>query len=116
MRDLHDLSMLANQSLLYWVALGQGVRALHDQSAERIVSDCTMRIEREISWLTTQIKDAAPQALTVPPDRINQIATIGKKLPTTAVLPDRPGPAIAKAVALTGAGVLGFLIGRRRAA
>jgi hypothetical protein len=116
MRDLHDLAMLANQSLLYWVALGQGLRAIHDQSAEPIAAECTMRVEREISWLTTQIKDSAPQALTVPPERMNQIATIGMKLPTTAVLPDRPGPAIAKALALTSIGLLGFLVGRRRAA
>ena len=116
MRDLHDLSMLANQSLSYWVALGQGLRALHDESAQLLAAECTMRVEREISWLTTQIKDSAPQSLTVPPDRLIQIAAIGKKLPSTAVLPDRPGPAIAKAVALTSVGVLGFLIGRRRAA
>ena len=112
--DLHDLLILANQSLLYWTALYQGTRALHDTEAEQICHESILSAEREISWLTTQLKEAATQALTVPPDRLNQAISIGKKLPTTAVLPEQPGAPLLKAAVLTSAGLLGFLIGRRR--
>jgi len=114
-RDLHDLSLLANQSLLYWTALYQGMRALHDAGSESFCQRSILSVEREISWLTTQIKEAAPQALTIPPDRINQLITIGKKIPTSAVLPDGKHVPL-KAAALTSAGLVGFLLGRRRSA
>src|SRR5690349_7547271 len=52
-RDLHDLSLLANQSLLYWTALYQGIRALHDRVPESICHENIVSVERDISWLTT---------------------------------------------------------------
>jgi len=112
-RDLHDLSILGNQVLLYWIELYQGVRALHESSAESICEQNIRGVERELSWLTTQIKQAAPQALTVSPDPLTQAATIAKKLPTSAVLPERTRPSLARAAVLASAGVLGFVLGRR---
>jgi hypothetical protein len=114
-RDLHDLSILANQCLLYWTALYQGIRALHEREAESICHESVQSVEQDVSWLTTQLEEAAPQALTIPPHPVHHLVTFAKKIPTTAVLPNRPGPALVKAATLTGAVLIGYRLGRRSA-
>jgi hypothetical protein len=114
LRDLHDLSVLANQALLYWIELYQAFRAIHESSAEVTCRENILGVEREVAWLTTQIKNAAPQALTVAPDRLTQTVTVVKKIPTTAVLPDYAGPSLKRAAILASAGIFGFVLGRRR--
>jgi hypothetical protein len=114
-RDLHDLSLLANQSLLCWTGVSQACKALHDKAA---VATCQLSIkalELEISRLNTELKEAAPQALTVSTPRTKQIATIIQQLPGAA-LSQRTATPVLKAAAYTTAGLIGFLAGRRRSA
>ena len=49
LRDLHDLSLLANQSLLYWTGLSQGCKALHDELAVQQCQQSIDAIQLEIS-------------------------------------------------------------------
>jgi hypothetical protein len=112
LRDLHDLALLANQSLLYWTGLSQGCKALHDEHAVKICRQSIDALQLEIDWLKTELKNAAPQVLTISTPRRKQIISIVQKLPTAA-FSERRGPQVLKAAAVTTAGLLGFLAGRR---
>jgi hypothetical protein len=114
-RDLHDLSLLANQSLLYWTALSQACKALHDEVAVTICQECIDALQLQISWLKTELKEAAPQALTISAPRTKKVATILRKLPIAA-LSQLKAPQVFKVATLTTAGLIGFLAGRRRSA
>lgn len=64
-RDLHDLWLLANEIHLCYVILLQAARALRDVEMEKICQQFDKQTERQILWLLTRIKQAAPQALVV---------------------------------------------------
>jgi ferredoxin-nitrate reductase len=114
-RDLHDLSLLANQSLLCWTGLSQACKALHDEAAIATCQVSLRALELEISRLNMELKEAAPQALTIATPRKKQIATIIQRLPA-ATFSQRTATPVLKAAAFTTAGLIGFLAGRRRSA
>jgi hypothetical protein len=64
-RDLHDLWLLANEIHLCYIILLQAARALRDLEMEKICQQFDQQTERQILWLLTRIKQAAPQALVV---------------------------------------------------
>jgi hypothetical protein len=64
-RDLHDLWLLANEIHLCYIILLQAARALRDLEMEKICEQFDQQTERQILWLLTRIKQAAPQALVV---------------------------------------------------
>ncbi|MEG4596054.1 hypothetical protein QUB00_30210 [Microcoleus sp. F8_C2] len=64
-RDLHDLWLLANEIHLCYIILLQAARALRDLEMEKICQQFDRQTERQILWLLTRIKQAAPQALVV---------------------------------------------------
>jgi hypothetical protein len=64
-RDLHDLWLLANEIHLCYIILLQAARALRDLEMEKICQQFDEQTERQILWLLTRIKQAAPQALVV---------------------------------------------------
>ncbi|KOP23171.1 molybdopterin oxidoreductase [Hapalosiphon sp. MRB220] len=64
-RDLHDLWLLANEIHLCYIILLQAARALRDLEMEKICQQFDQQIERQMLWLLTRIKQAAPQALVV---------------------------------------------------
>jgi hypothetical protein len=66
LRDLHDLWLLVNESMLSLVVLEQGARALRDGSLLHALKGMQDRNERQLNWLRTRINQAAPQVLTVP--------------------------------------------------
>jgi hypothetical protein len=65
-RDLHDLWLLVNESLVSITILLQASQALRDHEFERALTDIEIKNERQRSWLMTRLKQAAPQALAVP--------------------------------------------------
>jgi hypothetical protein len=65
LRDLHDLWLLANEVQLCWIVLDQAAKALRDQELESTCSQLSSQTKRQITWLFTRIKQAAPQALVV---------------------------------------------------
>jgi hypothetical protein len=114
-RDLHDLSLLANESLLCWTGLSQACKALHDEAAIATCQVSLRALELEISRLNMEFKEAAPQALTIATPRKKHIATIIQRLPA-ATFSQRTATPVLKAAAFTTAGLIGFLAGRRRSA
>jgi hypothetical protein len=114
-RDLHDLLLLANQSLLCWTGVSQACKALHDKAAVATCQVSIKALELEISRLNMELKEAAPQALTIATPRTKRIAAIIQQLPA-ATFSQRTATPVLKAAAFTTAGLIGFLAGRRRSA
>jgi ferredoxin-nitrate reductase len=65
-RDLHDLWLLVNESVVSITILLQAAQALRDREFERVLSGIKEKNARQRSWLMTRLKQAAPQALVVP--------------------------------------------------
>ena len=65
LRDLHDLWLLANEVQLCWIVLDQAAKALRDKELESTCSQLSSQTKRQINWLLTRIKQAAPQSLVV---------------------------------------------------
>src|SRR4051812_17635176 len=66
LRDLHDLWLLVNESMISLNVLEQAARALRDQQLLETLKKMQDRNQRQQSWLTTRISQAAPQTLVVP--------------------------------------------------
>jgi hypothetical protein len=66
LRDLQSLWLMANASTAYAAAVLQGARAGADRNLEHDLSRIARRNARQCAWLLARIRQAAPQALTVP--------------------------------------------------
>jgi hypothetical protein len=64
LRDLRELYLLASDASLGWTVVGQGAQAVRDRELLDVVSECHRDTLRQLRWVTTRIKQAAPQALT----------------------------------------------------
>jgi len=63
LRDLHDLWLLATETRICWTLLMQAAQALRD---EDLIETCIQNQHysaRQIAWLKTRSKQAAPQSL-----------------------------------------------------
>jgi hypothetical protein len=67
LRDLQDLHLLATLVKSTWVVIGQGAQGLRDHELLEIASASEAETDRQLTWLTTRMKVAAPQALIVAP-------------------------------------------------
>jgi hypothetical protein len=63
LRDLQDLYVLASFVDITWTVLGQAAQGVRDQDLLAVVRSCDTDTRRQLRWLTTRIKQAAPQAL-----------------------------------------------------
>ncbi|POX38180.1 hypothetical protein C3486_24490 [Streptomyces sp. Ru73] len=63
LRDLRGLYVKAEHTSIHWVMLGQAAQALRDHDLLGHVSDCHEQTRTQAKWITTRIKEAAPQAL-----------------------------------------------------
>lgn len=63
LRDLQDLYTLASLVDLTWTVVGQAAQALRDEDLHAVVDFCEGDTTRQLRWLRTRIKQAAPQAL-----------------------------------------------------
>jgi ferredoxin-nitrate reductase len=66
LRDLHDLWLLVNESMMSLNVLEQAARALRDEQLLTTLERMQDRNERQQTWLKTRISQAAPQTLVVP--------------------------------------------------
>src|SRR3954471_4432541 len=66
LRDLHDLWLLVNESMISLNALEQAARALRDRELLEALKQMQDRNQRQQTWLKTRISQAAPQTLVVP--------------------------------------------------
>lgn len=108
LRDLHDASVLAHHVFLCWTGVFQAAQALTDKPLTELCRRELERTERQARWLRTMVKNSAPQALTVTPDKASMLkSTLQSMMPRLA---------IAAGAALFAVGALGVVatIVRRR--
>lgn len=63
LRDLHDLWLMANEANVSAVILRQAAQGLRDKELMSLCDELEGKSERQISWLLTRMKSAAPQVL-----------------------------------------------------
>lgn len=67
LRDLQDLHVLATLVQTTWTVIAQGAQGLRDHDLLEIATAANAETSRQLSWLNTRMKVAAPQALIVAP-------------------------------------------------
>jgi hypothetical protein len=63
LRDLQDLYLLASFVDITWTAVKQAGMGVRDEELVSIVDDCEGETKTQLAWLSTRLKQAAPQAL-----------------------------------------------------
>ena len=63
LRDLQDLYVLASFVDITWTVLRQAAQGVRDRDLIEVVDACDDDTKRQLRWLNTRIKQAAPQAL-----------------------------------------------------
>jgi ferredoxin-nitrate reductase len=66
LRDLQDLFLLANESLVSAAILDQAATALRDRDLRDAVATIRAHNDRQREWLFGRCRQVAPQTLTVP--------------------------------------------------
>ena len=64
LRDLRELYLAAQETLITWVIVNQGAMAARDQELLEVANECHLETELQMKWLLTRIKVTAPQVLT----------------------------------------------------
>ncbi|MCU1481818.1 MAG: hypothetical protein JWQ19_2604 [Subtercola sp.] len=64
-RDLQDLYVLASMVDVTWMMIKQAAAGLRDDQLTKVVGECEGQIKVQLNWLTTRMKQAAPQALII---------------------------------------------------
>jgi hypothetical protein len=67
LRDLQDLYVLATFVETTWTVLAQGAQGLRDDQLLQVAIHANSETARQLAWLNTRMKAAAPQALIVAP-------------------------------------------------
>lgn len=67
LRDLQDLHVLATMVQTTWTVIAQGAQGLRDRELLEIAQHCNAETSRQLTWLNTRMKQAAPQALIITP-------------------------------------------------
>lgn len=67
LRDLQDLHVLASLVQTTWTVIAQGAQGLRDPELLEVATSSNAQTSRQLSWLNTRMKVAAPQALIVAP-------------------------------------------------
>lgn len=67
LRDLQDLYVLGSLVQTTWTVIAQGAQGLRDPELLRVAHDAGADTARQLTWLNTRMKAAAPQALIVAP-------------------------------------------------
>ena len=67
LRDLQDLHVLATLVQTTWTVIAQGAQGLRDRELLEVATSSNAETSRQLTWLNTRMKAAAPQALIVAP-------------------------------------------------
>lgn len=65
LRDLHDLYLIVSEVQICCTILKQGATGLRDEELMEACEETERQTKRQLSWLTTRMKSAAPQTLIV---------------------------------------------------
>jgi hypothetical protein len=63
LRDLRQLHLAIEESAMLWVIVGQGAFAARDAELLALVEKSREEITHQVMWVTTRIKETAPQVL-----------------------------------------------------
>ncbi|MFH9818245.1 hypothetical protein [Streptomyces sp. NPDC017230] len=67
LRDLQDLFLLATLVQTSWTAVTQAAQGARDRELLDLAQQANTQTSRQLTWLNTRMKSAAPQALLVAP-------------------------------------------------
>jgi hypothetical protein len=67
LRDLQDLHVLGSLVQTTWTVVAQAAQGMRDPELLEIAHTSNAETSRQLSWLNTRMKQAAPQALIVAP-------------------------------------------------
>jgi hypothetical protein len=67
LRDLQDLHVLATLVQTTWTVIAHGAQGLRDRDLLEVAQHAGDQTSRQLTWLNTRMKQAAPQALIVAP-------------------------------------------------
>ena len=67
LRDLQDLHVLASLVQTTWTVIVQGAQGLRDHDLLEVAQGANSQTSRQLTWLNTRMKQAAPQALIIAP-------------------------------------------------
>ena len=67
LRDLQDLHVLGTLVQTTWTVITQAAQGLRDHDLLAVTQDANAETSRQLSWLNTRMKAAAPQALIATP-------------------------------------------------
>ncbi len=67
LRDLQDLHVMATLVQTTWTVIAQGAQGLRDRDLLEVATSANAETSRQLTWLNTRMKMAAPQALIVDP-------------------------------------------------
>lgn len=67
LRDLQDLHVLATLVQTTWTVIAQGAQGLRDRDLLEVATAANAETSRQLRWLDTRLKTAAPQALIISP-------------------------------------------------
>ena len=65
LRDLHDLVLMATECDISWTVVGQAAKGAKDKDLVAVVDACEQDTSRQLLWLKSRMKQAAPQILVV---------------------------------------------------
>jgi hypothetical protein len=65
LRDLHDLHLMASECDICWTLVGQAAQGARDRDLLAVVTACEAQTAEQLRWLTSRMKEAAPQVLVV---------------------------------------------------
>jgi len=65
LRDLQDLYLLAALVQTSWTVVEGAAEGARDRELTTVAQECSAQTARQLTWLRTRMKEAAPQALLV---------------------------------------------------
>jgi hypothetical protein len=65
LRDLHDLYLMATECDIVWTLVGQAAQGARDHELLDVVTAFEGETAIQLEWLSTQMRQAAPQVLVV---------------------------------------------------
>lgn len=63
LRDLRQLHLAIEEAAMLWLVVGQAAQAVRDRELLEVVERAREEMTKQILWVTTRIKEAAPQVL-----------------------------------------------------
>jgi hypothetical protein len=112
LRDLQDLMTMVTRVRGLWTALGQAAHSVKDDALKSASETCCNETFRQMTWLQTQIKQVAPQALAIVAEPASELAASVPRHPTPASVPDALWGPLSGAGLLLGVGAVALLAGQ----